>query len=382
MKMLCVGLVLCLFCATPGVVRAADPVAVEVHYQSGVKYFKRGLYEKAIQEFEKTLAMDPQHGEAHEYLVQVRALQKAYRPAEARASEKAEIKKLYEEGRRLYRARAYEEAIEVFNKILSLKPIDDFASYYREKSEILLARKIAREKKRVERQARLEEKKVHQAARRRKKAVPASTPVKKEVTLAVTAALDDVESPVSARERRRQEKLQLTEERRQEKLRVKEEKRAEVQRRREASLRAKEERRQEKLRIKEEKRAEVQRRREAKENAKEAKRREKRARRESRQRGRQEAVVSAEERREQAEASIRDKREERQKLREDRRQIKERFLEGVKAYGRKEYKAAIAAFKDVLKAEKKSGALYTRSATRLLGKARKRLEGIGKDITI
>ncbi len=352
MKILCVGLVLCLFFTAAGALRAADPVAVEIHYQSGVKYFKRGLYDKAIQEFEKTLEMEPQHDEARAYLIKVRELQKVYRPAQARASKDAEIRKLYDEGRRLYRAREYKEAIGVFNKILSLKPIDDFASYYRERSEILLSRKIAREKKLEERKRRLEEKKeARAAARRKKKKVPPAA--KKETASAVTAALDDVESPAVARERKHQEKLQLKEERRQEKLRTKEEKRAEAKRRRETKLRTKEEKRQEKL-----------------------------ARKESHLKAKEEKVAVARTQREQEEARSLDKRETRKKLREERRRIKERFLEGVKAYGRKEYKTAIAALKDIIKAEEKTGALYTRSANRLIDKSRKRLEGIGKDITI
>jgi len=32
---------------------AADPVVVELHYQNGVKFYKRGLYDKAADEFEK-----------------------------------------------------------------------------------------------------------------------------------------------------------------------------------------------------------------------------------------------------------------------------------------------------------------------------------------
>jgi len=358
MKILCVGLVLCLSLAAAGALWAADPVAIEVHYQSGVKYFKRGLYDKAIQEFEKTLRMEPQHEEARAYLAQVRELQKAHRPAEARASQDAEVRKLYDEGRRLYRARDYEEAIEVFNKILSIKPIDDFASYYRERSEILLSRKIAREKKQEARRRRPEEKReAQEAARKKKEAAP---PAKKEAQGTVTAALDGAESPAASRERKRQEKLQLKEERRQEKLRLKEDKRAQARRRREAKQQAREERRQEKLRLKEDKRA----------------------RKESHVRAKEEKAAAAQERREQEEARALDKRAANKRLREERRQNKERFLEGVKAYGRKEYKAAITAFKDVIKAEERTGALYTRPANRLIDKSRKRLEGMGKDIAI
>jgi len=351
MKILCGSLVLCLFLAAAPTLRAADPVAVEVHYQSGVKYFKRGLYDKAIREFEKTLQMDPEHEEAGAYLEKVRALQEVHRPARARASKDAEIKELYAEGRRLYRAREYEEAIDVFNKVLSMKPIDDFASYYRERCEILLARKIAREKKRERMRAAALRKKEKAREKRTEKA--AQKAARKTAAPAVKAALDDVESPASARERKRQEKIRLKEERRAEKLRIKEEKRAEARRRREAKQRAKEERRQEAL-----------------------------ARKESRRRAKEEKVAEARAQREQEEERVLSKREAAKKKREERRAVKARFVEGVKAYGRKEYKAAITAFKDVIKAEQKTGPLYTRSADRLIDKARKRLEGIGKDIGI
>jgi len=320
--------------------------------------------------------LEPQHEEARAYLAQVREMQKTYRPAQARASENAEIQKLYDEGRRLYRTQKYEEAIEVFNKILSLKPIDDFASYYRERCEILLARKIAREKKLEERQRRLEEKKEDRSARSEKKKAAVTSP--EESASAGTAALDDSEGPAGGRERKGEEKLQLKEERRQEKLRIKAEKRAQAARRREAKRLAKEERRQEKLRLKEEKRAEAQRRREEKQRAKD----EKLARRQTHRTAKEEKVAAAQTRREQEEVRLLDKRTARNKLNEERRQIKDRFLEGVTAYGRKDYKTAMAAFRDVIQAEKKTGLRYTRSADRLIEKSRKKLEGMGKDVAL
>ena len=47
---------------------AVDPVVVEVHYQNGVKFYKRGLYKKAVRELENTLSLDPENREAKEYL--------------------------------------------------------------------------------------------------------------------------------------------------------------------------------------------------------------------------------------------------------------------------------------------------------------------------
>jgi len=354
MKILYVGLALILFFAAAGTARAADPVAVEIHYQNGVKYFKRGLYDKSIQELEKTLEMDPKNEEAQAYLDKVRALQKTYRPAEARASTDATIKDLYVQGKRLYRQKEYEKAIDVFSQVLSLKPIDDFASYYREKSEMMLSRKLAREKKIKEQRRLREEARTRKSAPRvvKKETSPPAPAVEEKASAPKTAAVD-AEKPLSARELKRQIKIRAAELSRQEKLRAKEEKRARVQRRREEKRQAAEERRQERLA--------------QKTGAQEA--------------GTQALAASGEER-DQVAASGRGKREERRNLLEQRRENKKRFLEGVTSYGRKDYRAAITAFRDVIKAETKTGALYTRSATRLIDKSQKRLAGLGEDAKI
>jgi len=391
-KILCGSGVLCALMVFAPAAHAADPVAVEIHYQSGVKFFKRGLYERAIQEFEKTLVMDAEHGEARAYLDKVRELQETHRPAEARASKNADIKKLYKEGRRLYKAKEYEEAIEVFNKVLALKPIDDFASYYRERCEMFISKRLAREKKIEERRERLEEKKeLQEAARRKKEARRRKVKRRQEATPPPSAEIPKaaVEKPVpvetskmTAAELARQEKLSDKELRRQEKIRAHEAKRAEAKRLREEKLREKEERYQEKLRLKEERQAEAEERRDASRLTKEEKRQEALARRESHLKAKEAKVAEARARKTEARARAQAKKMARKELLEARRRNKERFLEGVKAYGRKEYEEAIAAFREVVRAEQETGPLYTRSAGRLIDKARKRLDGIGKDAKI
>lgn len=37
------------YSAVVAVEAAEDPVVIEVHYQNGVKFYKRGLYDKAVQ---------------------------------------------------------------------------------------------------------------------------------------------------------------------------------------------------------------------------------------------------------------------------------------------------------------------------------------------
>ncbi len=155
------------FCLGAFGVRAAiDPVVVEVHYQNGVKFYKRGLYKKAVRAFENTLSLDPQNSEATDYLQKAKAAAENEQVKDARASKTDEIRKLYEEGKSFYLKRDYKAAIDVFNEILSVKPIDDFASFYKERCEIMIARQLAREKKvedketGKERAARIKEEKI------------------------------------------------------------------------------------------------------------------------------------------------------------------------------------------------------------------------------
>ncbi|MFH0940884.1 MAG: hypothetical protein V1840_03410 [Candidatus Omnitrophota bacterium] len=136
------------FCLGAFSARAAvDPVVVEVHYQNGVKFYNRGLYKRAVREFENTLSLDPQNSEATEYLQKAKAAANNEQVKDARESKTDEIRRLYEEGKGLYLKRDYKAAIDVFNQILSAKPIDDFASFYKERCEIMIARQLAREKK-------------------------------------------------------------------------------------------------------------------------------------------------------------------------------------------------------------------------------------------
>jgi tetratricopeptide (TPR) repeat protein len=50
----------------------SDPIAIEVRYQNGVKYFNRGLYDRAASEFERVLEMDPSYEDAEVYLEKIR----------------------------------------------------------------------------------------------------------------------------------------------------------------------------------------------------------------------------------------------------------------------------------------------------------------------
>lgn len=128
---------------------AADPVIVEFHYQNGIKFYKRGMYERARQEFKKTLTLDEGHKEAKEYFLKLEKMRLTREDGSyvEDGTSDAGFRSRLEEGKRLYRSGDYEEAIRVFDKVLEDKHIDSAASFYRERCETLLARRLKKEAK-------------------------------------------------------------------------------------------------------------------------------------------------------------------------------------------------------------------------------------------
>jgi len=398
---------------------AADPVVVELHFQNGVKYYKRGLYDRAAEEFEKTLSMEPGHEEAKIYLEKVHLIQKNQTKVEAKASKNVELKQLYQDSRRLYAAHKYQEAIEVCNKILQIKPIDDYASYYREECEIKISQQLKREKKiqdkeklkAARRQAKIDRanEKKEKAAARKAAREAARRPVNKTDHGAVVqqdlAAYEaeatprvqpegEIEKPIDRKMRLRQEKLAEKERQRQEKFEAIAEKKKEKEERLAAKKAAVEERRAAKEAAAEE-------RRQAKIDARVRKALEKNqgaAGRETAEERRQAKIEAAQQKRarKQAEAAQRRqnaidhkqdvrvekalKKESAKQLDQARKDNKELFLKGVDQYGKRKYGEAIATFESLIAAESSTtGSIYSGTARRLMEKAQQRLKGEGKD---
>ena len=300
---------------------AVDPVVVEVHYQNGVKFYKRGLYKKAVRELENTLSLDPENREAKEYLLKAKAAAENEQIKDSRESKSDNIQKLYEEGKGLYLKRDYQAAIDVFNQILSEKPIDDFASFYKERCEIMIAKQFASEKK-------IEDKKnVKQDAARIK------------------------EDKIKEKELKKQDKQDMLKKRseiEQERRKAKEERASKAV----SASTAREERQianQEKI--------------DQKKQAREVKQEEKKA--------------LAEEKKVKKEDAKQKKTEvktQKQEKREEQKNIKEMFLKGVEEYGRKEYESAIVSFEAVIEAESQGRQLYSSSAARLMAKTKTKMK--------
>lgn len=402
---------LAIFVFSAVTLEAADPVVVEVHFQNGVKFYKRGLYDRAAAEFEKTLSLEPAHEEAKIYLEKTRLIQKNQTKVEAKASQNTEIKQLYADGSRLYKERKYEEAIDVFNKILQIKPIDDFASYYKEKSEIMISRKLKREKKiedkqklkaaraqakmdrRAEKEARaLKRKEAKEAARRPvdkddRTSVVTQDLAAYEVETASEANIEaETEKPLDKKARLRQERLAEKEEKRRAKRQAIEEKKKEKQDRLAAKKSVAEERRQAKIdakyRAKKEKEERLAARKEADAERRQAKKDaavEKRIKKkETTAERRQEAAAE----KQSARVDKALKKESAKEAAQTRKENKALFVKGVQQYGRKQYGDAIATFEELILIESRTGDVYSGTARRLIQKAELRLKGEGQDLAI
>ncbi len=316
---------------------AADPVVVEVHYQNGVKFYQRGFYDRAVQEFEKTLSLEPEHAEAQEYLDRARALAAAQTRVGAQKSRSQELESLYTEGKRLYAQRDYKAAIEVFEKILEEKRVDDFASFYKERCEILISRELAREKKK---EAKLKAKEDAQ--------------IRKE-EMKKDKAIERAENKAIAQKRRNDRKEGLSQS----------ERKADIEEKRAAKLDAKRQAKEEKLAAKQQARDEKSAAQTARREEKLAARQEKRSEKQEKQTARkaEKAVLKGEAPQIEIVAPS-----------SDVLTNKELFVRGIEEYGRKDYELSIATFQQLVESEQSGRKLYSNSAKRLMDKAKKKMK--------
>ncbi len=363
-------------------VEAADPVVVELHYQNGVKFYKRGLYDRAIAEFEKTLSLDPSHSEARDYLEKTKVTKNAQTRVEAKKSRSANLESLYEEGKKRYAKRDYEGAIEIFNDILAIKPIDDFASFYKERSEIMISRKLGREKK-IENKKRIQEEKkenrekAKQAALLKKeqkkqmledrRAIALERKQLRDNKLKATQALKEVSVEKAVYENEIKATVESAGLQGPEKKPVADKELLKQQRKAEKEARARL-RKEEKEKIRQEK---IEARDKARQERLEAKEKIRQDRLEAKEKKRQEKLAAKQEALEKKKDSVKI---EQVIATSDTVQNKELFLKGVEEYGAKKYEAAIESLTSLIEAEKSGKKIYTNSAKRMLDKAKRRLE--------
>jgi tetratricopeptide (TPR) repeat protein len=104
---------------------------VQSFYRNGMIALAGRNYEKAKEEFEKVLVIDPNHAEAKEQLVKVVTILEKKEKAAAEEAQKQSISKTYQEALKAYQNDHLEEAIPLFNAILALQPNHQDAQRYR-----------------------------------------------------------------------------------------------------------------------------------------------------------------------------------------------------------------------------------------------------------
>lgn len=97
------------------------PLILNLHYERGIKFYKQAQYDKATEEFQRVLEIDPNHPKAKKYLEAVR-----------KKENKGVIYQLYRQASTYYKQRQYKLAQDTYQKILELAPSDGYASYHME----------------------------------------------------------------------------------------------------------------------------------------------------------------------------------------------------------------------------------------------------------
>jgi len=105
---------------------------VESFYRAGMIAFAAENYEKAKEEFEKVLVIDPNHQEAKIQLGRCSdILNKKVKEVEETVRQET-VSKTMKEALKAYKDQKYEESIPLFNAVLELNPNDEDAKRYLE----------------------------------------------------------------------------------------------------------------------------------------------------------------------------------------------------------------------------------------------------------
>ncbi len=109
--------------------KSISEAEAEKHFQLGVKYFNLAQYQEALQEFDLTLEIIPDHSQALYYKEKTLLMIKKMQEKEE-ADRNEQIQKLLQEGIDLYQLGEYPSSIMTFKKVLELDPENVYAKEY------------------------------------------------------------------------------------------------------------------------------------------------------------------------------------------------------------------------------------------------------------
>ena len=170
-----------------------DASLIKMHYDRGIKFYKKAEYDKAIREFNSVLYFDPDHAKAKKYL-----------DASIKRKNKKIVTKLYKEADAYYKQKEYQKALDSYEEVLRVIPDDGYALY---KIEIMKAK--------IEKQIRLD-KSVRYAKRAEELEKLAQQSKETEIQLVQAVALDKIEKEKAVQDKEDKKKLEeaILEERR------------------------------------------------------------------------------------------------------------------------------------------------------------------------
>ncbi len=123
---------------------------VGMFYKSGEIYYKEGKYDKAIEEWEKVLAIETKNAEVKKMIEKTRNMIKAIQKNRA-------VKSLYEKGKKYYDRKKWEEAIKNFGRLLKIDKKHKDARQYIIKAQRYLSKEYYDKGQRLYEKGRLKE---------------------------------------------------------------------------------------------------------------------------------------------------------------------------------------------------------------------------------
>jgi len=94
---------------------------IEIHYKRGIWFYKQCHYDKAYEEFEKVIEIDPENKSAKKYLA-----------ITSKKKNKTVIYSLYDQAKEFMQERQYQEALDTYKSALEIMPNDGYSKFQTE----------------------------------------------------------------------------------------------------------------------------------------------------------------------------------------------------------------------------------------------------------
>ena len=104
--------------AAGGKASSLKEAIVNMHYERGLRLYKKVQYERAIEEFMSTLELDPDHAQARKYLA-----------AAIKKKNKEIADELYKQASAYYKEKDYQRALDTYKEVLEVMPEDGYSLY-------------------------------------------------------------------------------------------------------------------------------------------------------------------------------------------------------------------------------------------------------------